>query len=59
MAVLCLSIGFAVTSNNLVLTPLHCKALSDGPNSMIGILCGGIVTTGDVFSLIPTLLSTI
>ena len=44
---------FPMTLNNSVLTPLHCKALSSGSNSMIAILCGGIVTTVDVFSLIP------
>ena len=44
---------FPMTSNNSVLTPLHCKALRGGSNSMIIIFCGGIVTTVHVFTLIP------
>ena len=42
-----------MTSNNSVLTFLHCKAQSSGSNGMIVILCGGIVTIVDVFHLIP------
>ena len=48
-----------MTSNNSVLILLHCKALSGGSNGMIVILCGGIVTTFYVFSLIPDSLVTV
>ena len=42
-----------MTTTNSVLKSLHCKALNSGSNGKIMILCGGIVTTVDVFSLIP------
>ena len=50
--------GFPTASKNSVLTFLHCKALNGGSDSIIMILCGSIVTTAGVFSLIPKLLVT-
>ena len=44
-----------MTSNNLVLIVVQCRALKGGSNRIIAMLCGGIVTTVGVFSLVPRL----
>ena len=42
-----------MTSNNLALIFLQCRALKGGSYGIIAILCGGIVTTVGVFNLPP------